>query len=264
MVFDVRTSWRRSGAVGQYFVQVDGPAELDAAVGGHAHGDGPEAVLERHLRRPSVADGGQEVEVLEVARPVVQADVGDGVVVDRVGLDAPDPVLAAPPDAHRALGQQRLDLAGVTDDGQLFLVVRGLGEHAQIEQRTGAARVVHDHEGVVEHVGGVALDDLVEVVDVLGTGRHDPPRSLAEDQVHQVEEVARLLDQRPARVGRQPVPLVDLGQEREPVLPHRHHARGAHGVRADQPDELGRGRHVAVLQPDPRDCARRPAGAPAR
>ena len=129
---------------------------------------------------PSVADGVEEVDVLEVARTVVQALVGDAGVVDPVRVDAADPVLAATADADRALGDQRLDLAGCADDGHLLLVVRRLGEHAQVEHRPGAARVVDDDEGVVEHVGGPAVDDLVEVVDVLRAGRHDPHRTLAE------------------------------------------------------------------------------------
>ena len=99
--------------------------------------------------------------------------------------------------------------------------------------------------------------DLVEVVDVLGAGRHHPHRPLADDEVHQVEEVARLLDQRAAGVGGEAVPVADLGEEREAVLAHRDHQRAPDGAGVDEADELGGRRHVAVLQADPRDRAGR-------
>ena len=102
--------------------------------------------------------------------------------------------------------------------------------------------------------------DLVEVVDVLGARRHHPRRALADDEVHEVEEVARLLDERPAGVGVEAVPVADLGEEREAVLAHRHHPRSADGAVVHEADELGGGRHVAVLQADPGDRAGRADG----
>jgi hypothetical protein len=65
----------------------------------------------------------------------------------------------------------------------------GIGEHAEVERRPGATGVVEDHEGVVEDVGLLAAVALVEVVDVLAARGHHLHRALADEQVHQVEEV---------------------------------------------------------------------------
>ena len=62
---------------------------------------------------------------------------------------------------------QCLDLADVADDGQLFLVVGRLGEHAEVEQGASAARIVDDDERVVQDVGCAVVVLLVEVIDVL-------------------------------------------------------------------------------------------------
>ena len=54
-----------------------------------------------------------------------------------------------------------LDLAACSDHRHLLLLVGRFGEHAQVEERPGAARIVDDHEGVVE---GDAREPLQLVV----------------------------------------------------------------------------------------------------
>ena len=78
--------------------------------------------IDGDLGRAAGDDRVAEVLVLDEARPVVQALVGDAGVVDGVRLDLADAVRAAHADAHRAAGQQRLDLARRADHRQLLLV----------------------------------------------------------------------------------------------------------------------------------------------
>jgi hypothetical protein len=160
------------------------------------------------------ADGGrQEVEVLEVARPVVEALVAPrGVVVHRLVADARPPVgRAGPPAPWCSGGTPRPCRAA--DHRQLLLVLARLGEHAQVEQGPGAALVVHDHEGVVQDVGHLAVVGLVEVVHVLAARCQHPHRPVvAGDVVHEVEEVAALLHQRAAGVAVEPVPVAHLAR----------------------------------------------------
>ena len=60
------------------------------------------------------------------------------------------------------------------------------------------------------HQPHLAIVHLVQVVHVLGAGRHHPPRLGAHDEAHEVEEVAALLHQRAAAVGVEAVPVVHL------------------------------------------------------
>ena len=143
--------------------------------------------------------------------------------VQRVTTSVVTPSRPAGPQAqpHLARREEGLDLAGVADDGDLLLVLRALGEHAEVEAGPGAPGEVDDDEGVVEDVGGLAVVALVEVVDVLVAGGQHPHRLVVEDVAHEVEEVATLLDQGAAGVAGEAVPVPDLLQEREPVLPDR-------------------------------------------
>ena len=105
-------------------------------MGGDAHGDGPQPVLERDLGRAAAADGVEEVDVLEVAGPVVQPLVGDGRVVHVVRLHAADPVLAAAADADGAGRDQRLDLAASpTTDSSSWWCVASANMHRSSRAR---------------------------------------------------------------------------------------------------------------------------------
>jgi hypothetical protein len=80
--------------------------------------------------------------------------------------------------------------------------------------------------------------------------------------VHEVEEVAALLDEGAAGVAVEAVPVADLHEEGEPVLADRHHPRGADRAAVHLLDEAGDRRHVAVLEahPDHRVAPARSAG----
>ena len=66
-------------------------------------------------------------------------------------------------------------------------------------------------------------EGLVKVVDVLRSRGHDPDGFAVEHQVHQVEEVAALLHQRPDGVFGESIPVSHLVQKGEPVLTHPEH-----------------------------------------
>ncbi len=89
------------------------------------------------------------------------------------------------------------------------------------------------------------------MVDVLAAGGVDPHRPGPHDEVHQVEEVAALLHERAAGVGREPVPVVDLRQERESVLADRQHPEGADRAVPHLVHQSAHRWHVAVLEADP-------------
>jgi hypothetical protein len=91
------------------------------------------------------------------------------------------------------------------------------------------------------------------VVHVAAARRVDAHRPLLDDQVHQVEEVAALLDQRPAGVAVEAVPVADLAQEREAMLSDREHPDPADRAAVYLLDEPRDGPHVAVLHADPHD-----------
>ena len=132
-----------------------------------------------------------------------------------------------------------------------------LREHAQVERAADTVGELDDHERVVEDVGpfhpAVDLVLLVEVVDVLTAARHHPHRMRTGREVHQVEEVAALLDERAAGVAGEAVPVADLLQEGIAVLADRHHP----GVAAHPGRQLfehgGGRRHEPVLQAHPGD-----------
>ena len=65
----------------EHLGELDRPAELDAAVGGDAHGDRPQAVDDGDLGLASGDDGVAETLVLDEGRPVVQSPVADAGVV---------------------------------------------------------------------------------------------------------------------------------------------------------------------------------------
>ena len=106
---------------------------------------------------------------------------------------------------------------------------------------------------MVEDVAALAVVVLVEVVHVLPAGGEHRHRTVADDQIHEIEEVAAFLDEGAAGVVAEPVPGPDLGQERKPML-----ADGDHVGLADRTAlylvEQGRNRrHVAILEADPGD-----------
>ena len=92
------------------------------------------------------------------------------------------------------------------------------------------------------------------MIHVLATRPHNGDRPLANDQIHQVEVVTALLDQRSAGVASETVPLTDLVQEREAMLTDAHHVDVTYGAALDFVDQSAHRRHVAVLKADPCEC----------
>src|SRR6185312_8408497 len=215
--------------VRQHFAQLDAPPLVDAAVRGDAGGHRANAFLDRDRRGRALAQRRCEREMLEVGRAEMLAGEADTLVPDATLVDAaagagrlapvraPAPVVATAV-AQRQRRQQRLELARVADDRKLLAVDAALGEHAKVEHRADAARVLDDRERAVEDVGRAARVALVEGVDALAARRVHRERALAGNEVHQVEIVAALLDQRAAGVGVEAVPVADLRIERLAVL----------------------------------------------
>ena len=141
-----------------------------------------------------------------------------------------------------------------------MLVVDGvLGEQAQVEAGACPARVLDDDVGTVKDVGGPAVVSLVEVVDALPAGGEDARRLFVEDEIHQVEVMASLLDQGAARVGGEAVPVSHLGIEGFAVLANRHLVQMADAAFMRDADHLRHRRHVAVFLRHP-DNARAAPG----
>ena len=216
------------------------------------------------------ADGGGEVLVLDVAGAEVGPGVLDAGVPDAPHIDAlagarrlapgvaPAPVLA-PAVAQRQAGQQAFQLAFVADDDDMFVVGAALGEHAQVQHGARAAGVLDDHVGAVQDVGRAravgAVVAFVQVVHTLAAAGEHPQRLFAQDEVHQVEVVAALLDQRAAGVGREAVPVVHLGVERFAVFADGHLVHAPDAAFMGDADHLGHRRHVAVFLRHPDDAA---------
>jgi hypothetical protein len=224
--------------------------------------DGPHALGERHRFASAGADRLDQVEVLHVAGPLVEVGVGHARI--HRGGDLAHRALQAGrarahpfAEPHGVAGDRRLELRPVAGDDDLLLVAAAFGEHAQVERAADAVGELDDHERVVEHVrallASVEFVGLVEVVDVLSAARHHPDRVGAGDEVHQVEEVAALLDERAAGEAVEPVPVADLLEEREPVLADRHHPGGAAHPGLELFEHHCWRRHVAVLQAHPGD-----------
>ena len=143
-------------------------------MGRSTDGDRHETVVEAHLGFGDSEHGVAELLVLDIAGSVVESFVLDRVVVDVVLFGLTDPVFAATADMDDVFRNQRFDLALGPHHTEYLLIVGGFGEHAQVEHAAAAVVEIDDHEGVVEDVGYPAVVDLVEVVDVLGTGSEDP------------------------------------------------------------------------------------------
>ena len=128
---------------------------------GHADRYGQHAVRECHLGWQTGGEGVAEVDVLEVARFLVESIERDAVVL-HLGFD--HGIVGAVPDSDDRLGDERLDLAGVAGDREFLLVLRILGT-----MRSGAIIVNTSRGGVVDdaalavairngHIAGAALD----------------------------------------------------------------------------------------------------------
>ncbi len=190
-------------------------ALVDRAVRRNAHRHRPEPFVDGHLGRRIVADRIGETFEFDIRGTMVGAQVPDlGVVTDRSGFHRP--VRATAADDQLGLGASgdlgetrdvRFDLAGVADDASFLFPPGPFGEHAQIQHRPDPARIVDDHECIVEDVRASAVVDLVEMVHVLTAAREHPLGPFADHQVHQIEEVAALLDQRATGVRAEAVPV---------------------------------------------------------
>ena len=93
-----------------------------------------------------------------------------------------------------------------------------LCKHAELEASACAALELDDNICIVEDVARLAIVALVLVVDILAAHRKEAYRLRAQDEPHEVEVVAALFGQRPARALREAIPVSDLAKEREAVL----------------------------------------------
>ncbi len=92
------------------------------------------------------------------------------------------------------------------------------------------------------------------MVDTLAARGKHTQRVLIQDEVHQVEIVAALLDQRAAGIGAEAVPVAHLGIKRLPVLANADLVNLPHGAAMCHANHFGHRRHVTVLlrHPDQR------------
>ena len=93
---------------------------------------------------------------------------------------------------------------------ECHLTLRAEDGAVALQRPAHAVGELEDDVGVVEDVGHLAVVDLVQVVHVLAARAVDLERARADRQVHQVEEVAALLDEGAAGVAAEPVPVADL------------------------------------------------------
>ena len=173
---------------------------------------------------------------------------------------APDlaraPVLA-PAMAQHQRGNQRFELAFITNDDDLLVVSGVFGEHAQVEHGARATRVFDNDVGAVENVGhGLAVRAgvaLIQMVHALVTRRKNTHGLFLQDKFHQVEIVAAFFHQGAAGVGREAVPVIHLGVEGLAVFADRHLVQCAHRPLVRETDHFGHRWHVAVFLGDPDD-----------
>ncbi len=144
----------------------------------------------------------------------------------------------------------RLDLALRPDSGNLLLIARAFGKHAEFQHGPRAGGEVDDHIGIVPDVGALTVIDLVQMVHRLASRGHDADGIGLEDEAHEIEEMAAFLDQRSAGVAVEAVPVADLFEERKAVLADGQHPDAAgRGLRLfRQPRD---GRHVAIFHCHP-------------
>ena len=110
------------------------------------------------------------------------------------------------------------DLGAWTDHGDLFLVTRAFGKHAQLQHCALAGGEVNNHIGVVQNIGHALRVAFILVV-VLCRSRCINAHGLALREVaHQVKEVAALFNQCAARVAVKAVPVADFDQKGKAVL----------------------------------------------
>jgi len=147
----------RRSALGEHLVEEDDPALIDGAVGGDADGHRHESVVQPDTSRPAVADGAQQVEVLEVARPVVEPLVGDPLVSDDLAADArsaPAPLA----DSHLAGREERLDLPGLADGSAAFDLVFSVfyDKIIRADFIDSCRRILNLHNGPLPRYRGVS------------------------------------------------------------------------------------------------------------
>src|SRR6516165_2836139 len=100
-------------------------------MGSDPNRDRPQPLLDADLRCRVGSDGIRERSQFQITRPMMEAGVGDALVVRRVELvDLPRLAVAHP---HESFGHERFDLAGVTDREEFLLVTRRLREHTEVE-----------------------------------------------------------------------------------------------------------------------------------
>ena len=205
-----------------------------------------------------------KLEMLHVRCPEMVADIFDTGVPDpahgyplaAAGALPPDLARApifAPPVTQRHRRQHGLQFALVADHRDVFVVHRVLGKHAQVQHGACPARILDDHVGAVQNVWRAAPVRLVQVVDPLTTGCKHRQRALLQRQIHQVEIVAALFDQRTAGVAVEAVPVVHLGVKRLPVFADRYLLHPAHCPRVGHAQHFGHRRHIAVFLRYPDD-----------
>ena len=198
--------------------------------GGRCIGDGfvnGLSCFDRCAARCSVGpDGLDEVDMFKVARAVVEPGVANLIVGDRASLDHTnigESFTRAPTEMELGGGNSSVELACLTNDRELFLILGRFGKHAQVQHGPDTVGIVDDHIGIVENVAVFAVVDLVEVVDVLAARCEYLNGTLSSDQVHEVEVVAGLLHERAAAELVEAVPVVHLDQEREAVFANSDH-----------------------------------------
>ena len=182
-------------------------------------------------------------------------------------VDVADPVLAASPDTDRrrtGSSPRPCRLAPTTDS--LLLVVAS-------PRRTctgrAAPRAPPGYSTMTKALSSMsarpAVVDLVEVVDVLGAGRHHARRALADDAGSSGRRSGSVFSTSvPPVLALEAVPVADLGEEREAVLADRHHAGRPTAPLSTRRTSSAIARHVAVLQPDPGDRLGRAGGGERR
>ena len=184
--------------------------------------------------------------------------MGDRRIVDD-GSSSTPPIQCSPRRPTRIVpsGISASTLPTRADHRQLLLVVRRLGEHAQVEQRPCPAGVVDDDEGVVEHVGAAGR-------------RTTSSRWLTSWAPEAITRVGRSPTMRFMRSKKWHVfstsvpPVLAVKRFQSPTLVRNGKRcsriatmqRSPDGAGVHEAHELGGRRHVAVLQADPGDRAR--------
>ena len=95
---------------------------------------------------------------------------------------------------------------------------------------------------------------LVQMVYVHCAGAVDQRGSLLGDEIHEVEEVTALLDERTAGISREAVPVAHLLQERKAVLANLSIPDPPNRAGANLLQRARHRSHEAILHPDPNEA----------